>query len=94
LSLLSLSFAAGATAASLPDLVESMQRDEALRAVAAGADVNERSVDGTTALQWAAYNGDLELVKLLIAHGADPKARNDYGMTAIAAAAVEATTRS
>ena len=88
-SLLSLSFAAGATAASLPDLVESMQRDEALRAVAAGADVNERSVDGTTALQWAAYNGDLELVKLLIAHGADPKARNDYGMTAIAAAAVE-----
>jgi ankyrin repeat protein len=88
-SLLALGFAAGATAASLPDLVESMQRDEALRAIAAGADVNERSADGTTALQWAAYNGDLELVKLLIARGADPKPRNDYGMTAMAAAAVE-----
>jgi len=88
-SLLSLGVAAGAAAASLPDLVESMQREEALRAVAAGADVNERSADGTTALQWAAYNGDLELVKLLIARGADAAVQNDYGMTAIAAAAVE-----
>jgi ankyrin repeat protein len=83
--------AAGAALAveSLPDLVESMRRDEALRVIAAGGDVNERSVDGTTALHWAAHNGDLELVELLLERGADATVRNDYGMTAIAAAAVE-----
>jgi uncharacterized protein len=89
-SLLGLACAGAAAAASLPELVESMQRQEALQAVESGADVNERSADGTTALHWAAHYGDLELVKLLIARGADAAVRNDYGMTAIAAAAVEA----
>jgi uncharacterized protein len=81
---------AALAADSLPDLVESLQREEALRALAAGGDVNERSVDGTTALHWAAHNGDLELVERLLERGARADVRNDYGVTALAAAAVEA----
>ena len=83
--------AAGAAlaASSLPDLVESQNRAEALRVIAAGADVNERSADGSTALHWAAHQSDLELVDLLLERGADPNILNDYGVTAIAAAAVE-----
>ena len=53
---------AALAASSLPDLVESQNRAEALRVIAAGADVNERSADGSTALLWAAHQGDLELV--------------------------------
>ncbi len=74
---------------SLPQLVESQNRAEALRMIAAGADVNERSADGSTALHWAAHQSDLELVTLLLERGADASVRNDFGMTAIAAAAVE-----
>jgi uncharacterized protein len=83
----------GAAAQSLPDLVESARRDEALRAIVAGADVNERSVDGTTALLWAAHHGDFELVERLLARGADANARNDYGATPLGEAAVEADTK-
>jgi ankyrin repeat protein len=74
---------------SLPELVELERRDEALRLIAAGADVDERASDGTTALHWAAHFGDLELVEALLERGADATLRNDYGATAIAAAAVE-----
>jgi ankyrin repeat protein len=75
--------------ASLPDLVRSDDRDAALSLIDAGADVNERSLDGTTALHWAAHRGDLQLVRVLLEHGADVTARNEYGATPISAAAVE-----
>ena len=88
-SLLGLGWAAASAAASLPELMESEQREEALHAIAAGADVNERSADGTTALHWAAHHGDLELIELLLERGADANVSNDYDMTALAAAAVE-----
>jgi len=42
---------------------------------------------GTTPLVRAAQSGDLELVKLLLAHGADPKAKNNFGDTALSAVA-------
>jgi len=77
------------TGAPLPDLVELQNREAALRAIAEGGDVNERSADGTTALHWAAHQGDVELVERLLAEGADATVRNDYGVTPIAAAAVE-----
>ena len=77
-------------AESLPELVELGQREAALRLVEQGGDVDVRSADGTTALQWAAHRGDVELVKALVARGADAKLANDYGSTALAAAAVEA----
>ena len=51
--------------------------------------MNERSVDGTTALHWAVYQGDLDLVKTLLERGADVTLRNAYGVTAMATAAVE-----
>jgi uncharacterized protein len=76
-------------AGSLADLVESRNRDAALRVIAEGGDVNEHSVDGTTALHWAAHQGDAELVELLLEAGADPNVRNDYGAAPISAAAVD-----
>jgi ankyrin repeat protein len=85
----SMLWAATLFAVSLPELVESKNRAEAVHLIAEGADVNERSVDGTTALHWAAHQGDFELVELLLERGADPNARNDYGATAISTAAVE-----
>lgn len=70
----------------LPDLVNAGQRAHALELISDGADVNERSVDGTTALHWAVYKKDLELVEMLLDEGADPDARNDYGATAMTVA--------
>jgi ankyrin repeat protein len=40
---------------------------------------------GTTPFVRAAQSGDLELLKLLLAHGADPKVANDFGDTALSA---------
>ena len=82
---------AALAADSLPDLVEANERAAALRALAEGRDVNERSADNTTALHWAVHHGDVELVRQLIERGADPNARNDYGVTPVAAAGVEGT---
>jgi ankyrin repeat protein len=51
-------------------------------------DVNQRTADGTSALHWAVYHGDSELVMKLLAAGADANARNDYGSTPMSEAAV------
>lgn len=48
------------------------------------ADVNAVEADGTTALAWAVYNNDVNMVDLLLgsgADGADANAANDYGVT-------------
>ena len=86
----SLAAAAPSFAQTLPELVERGERAEALRLIAAGAAVDERSADNTTALHWAAHQGDLELVEALIGRGASAMLYNDYGMTALAVAAAEA----
>ena len=41
---------------------------------------------GATAFVRAAQSSDIELLKLLLAHGADPKMATDYGDTALTAA--------
>ncbi|HUP89442.1 MAG TPA: ankyrin repeat domain-containing protein, partial [Longimicrobiales bacterium] len=41
-----------------------------------GADVNQAQPDGSTALHWAAYRGDADLVKQLIGAGANVNAKN------------------
>ncbi len=43
------------------------------------AGVDWRGPDGSTALQWAVYDGDVERVQRLIADGADVNLANNYG---------------
>ena len=51
-------------------------------------DANEADAEGTSALHWAVYHGDSDLVTRLLAAGADANARNDYGSTPMSEAAV------
>ncbi len=59
-----------------------------LAAIADKADVNVRSSDGTSALHWAVYNGNLALVRALLRAGADVNARNEYGSSPMSEAGV------
>ena len=61
---------------------------QALLAAQPAPDVNQRSSDGTTALHWAVYHNDVDLIDRLLAARADPNAKNDYGSTVLAEAAV------
>jgi ankyrin repeat protein len=60
----------------------------ALAALAAGAEANLRGPDDTTAVMWAAYNGDADLVRALIEAGADVRLSNKFGTSAITEAAI------
>ncbi|KAK6978622.1 ankyrin repeat domain-containing protein 50 [Biomphalaria glabrata] len=53
----------------------------------AGADVNEKSKDGSTSLMVASFNGYWDIVELLAQHGADVNERNNEGNTALMMAA-------
>lgn len=55
--------------------------------VDAGAPMNAGQQEGWTPLQGAVHNKDLEMVRYLLAHGADPRAQNDAGKSAIGLAA-------
>jgi ankyrin repeat protein len=55
--------------------------------IKAGANVNEREPDGTTALHYASHYDDVQSVRLLLIAGANAGAANDYGVTAISEAA-------
>ena len=48
-----------------------------------GGLVNVQNNSGNTALHWAALNGNLECVKLLVQAGADPGIRNNAGKDAV-----------
>jgi cytohesin len=61
---------------------------EALARIADGADPNLRDASGTTALMWAAYYGDADLVDALIEAGADVTFENAFGTSAITEAAI------
>jgi serine/threonine-protein phosphatase 6 regulatory ankyrin repeat subunit B len=56
------------------------------------SDVDHRNADGSTPLQWAAYDGDLGEVRRLIEAGADVSLANNYGVTPMGLAAEVADT--
>jgi ankyrin repeat protein len=87
-----LALAAGTAAAqgSLVAAARSGDRPAALGLLAERADPNQTEADGTTALHWAVHNDDVELVRQLLAAGANVAAANDYGATPMAEAAVAA----
>ena len=51
-----------------------------------GADVNAREGDGSTALHWASYHDNRDVVDLLLGAGAEIDAANDLGVTPLWAA--------
>jgi len=80
--------AAGAETTSLLAAAEADDRATALAQLREGIDVDARGPDGSTALLWAAYHGDLDLVERLIDAGADVNVKNDFGAFALSEAAI------
>jgi len=54
--------------------------------------VNQRQADGSTPLQWAVYNGDVNEVQRLLKAGANVSIANNYGVTAMELASEVANT--
>jgi ankyrin repeat protein len=68
----------------LGDLVRAGKRESVLAAITSpDVDVNERAPDGSTALMWATFNVDRELVRALLKAGAKADVANRYGATAL-----------
>ncbi len=77
-------FSDGAAAGPDLRLIDAAKRRDtpAIRTlIAGGADTNVRFGDGSTALHWAAYWDELEMVELLLAAGAQVDASDDHGVT-------------
>jgi ankyrin repeat protein len=70
------------------ELLASGETRAALEYLGARSNVNQPQPDGTTALHWAIYYDDVDLVRTLIARGADVKARNEFGATPLSQAAI------
>jgi hypothetical protein len=73
----------------LLDAAESGDHAVAMRLVGIkGANVNATEADGSTAVMYAAANGDLELVNALIKGGANVKLKSQLGTSAITEASI------
>ncbi|HEX6994459.1 MAG TPA: ankyrin repeat domain-containing protein [Gammaproteobacteria bacterium] len=73
-----------------PELIEAVRASDlhAVRAeIGAGADVDARAGDGSTALHWAVERQAVEIVDALLAAGADPAAATRNGVTPLSLAA-------
>lgn len=79
---------AGIDAKKLVDAVKNGDKATALNLLRQKADVNAPEADGTTALEWAARQDDLDMADRLIRAGADAKAANRYGVTPLSLASV------
>jgi ankyrin repeat protein len=75
---------------SLVEVAQAKDHDAAVALIAKGADVHARDADGTTALHWAVYNDDADLVQRLLKARADVSAVNDYGASPLRQAATVA----
>src|SRR5262245_18524132 len=78
---------ATAHGATLLDAVQSGDAAQVRAALAQGADVNARDVDGATPLIYAAHFANTEMVRALLAAHADPNAANRYGVAPLHEAA-------
>ena len=79
-------------AQNLVQLLENKDFAGAEALLKSGVDANQKSSDGTTALHWAAYYGNAELVKGLLRAEADPATHNDYGSSPMMEAATVGNT--
>jgi uncharacterized protein len=81
----------GTTAGAGSDIADAAQNgDRAVvqKLIRQKADVNAAQVDGATALHWAVYRDDGELLDMLVRAGANVKAANSEGVTPLAMAAL------
>ncbi len=76
------------SAAPLADASETADWSRVAGLLSAGSEVGEAQADGTTALIWAAYHRNSDLVRELLERGADPNATNRYGLSALSQAAL------
>ena len=81
--------AAGADAP-LADAVQQMDRTAIASLLNQSTDVNATQVDGMTALLWASYHDEMELVDQLVRAGADVHASNRYGVSPLSLACTNA----
>lgn len=82
-----------AQAKTLVELVEEKDFTGATDLIASGLDVNQPSADGTTALHWASYYENTDLVKRLLRAESEPNTRNDYGSSPMMEAATIGNTQ-
>src|SRR6266849_2084329 len=78
-------------AAGRPDVAEAAMRGDRAavqKLVDQHADVNAPQADGATALHWAVFKSDKEMVDLLLRAGANAKAANRDGSTPLWLASV------
>ena len=74
--------------AKLLQLASAGETEAALELISRRTDVNQAQSDGTTALHWAIYYDDEDLVRQLIRRGADVTARNEFGATPLSQATI------
>ena len=73
----------------LLNAAESGDHAAAMRLVSSkGANVNAAAADGSTAVMYAAANGDVDLVRALIKAGANVKLKNQFGTSALTEASI------
>lgn len=75
-----------ASNAFLADAAERLDRARVRTLLKQRVDVNAPQVDGMTALHWAAYHDDLQILEWLVRAGADVNAANRYGVTPLSLA--------
>ncbi|QKS69987.1 M48 family metalloprotease [Paenalkalicoccus suaedae] len=62
----------------LMDAVSMSDAVEVTNLVSQGADLEERDVEGSTALLYASYANDIDMIGVLLDHGANPNVEDDY----------------